>query len=53
MTASVKRGGTNGQISLGKEFAGRIVLIESIEPRGVADQDDPHHSGCGVVAAPT
>jgi hypothetical protein len=32
MTESVKRVGTNGQISLGKEFAGRIVLIESIEP---------------------
>jgi hypothetical protein len=32
MTASVKRVGTSGQISLGKEFAGRTVLIESTEP---------------------
>jgi hypothetical protein len=33
MTASVKRVGTSGQISLGKEFAGRTVLIESTESR--------------------
>ena len=32
MTASVKRVGSSGQISLGKEFAGRTVLIESTEP---------------------
>jgi hypothetical protein len=32
MTASVKRGGTSGQISLGKEFAGRTVRIKSTEP---------------------
>jgi len=32
MTASVKRVGASGQISLGKEFAGRAVLIESTEP---------------------
>jgi hypothetical protein len=32
MTASVKRVGASGQISLGKEFAGRTVLIESTEP---------------------
>jgi hypothetical protein len=32
MTASVKRVGTSGQISLGKEFARRTVLIESTEP---------------------
>jgi hypothetical protein len=32
MTASVKRVRTSGQISLGKEFAGRTVLIESTEP---------------------
>lgn len=29
---SVKVVGTNGQISLGKEFAGRQVLIEAREP---------------------
>ena len=28
----MKRVGASGQISLGKEFAGRIVLIESTEP---------------------
>jgi hypothetical protein len=28
----VKRVGTSGQISLGKEFAGRTVLVESPEP---------------------
>lgn len=32
MTASVKRVGASGQISLGKEYAGRTVLIESSEP---------------------
>jgi hypothetical protein len=32
MTASVKRIGASGQISLGKEFAGRTVLVESSEP---------------------
>ena len=32
MTAAVKRIGASGQISLGKEFAGRTVLIESSEP---------------------
>ena len=32
MTASVQRVGASGQISLGKEFAGRTVLIESPEP---------------------
>ncbi len=32
MTASVKRVGASGQISLGKEFAGRTVLVESTEP---------------------
>ena len=30
--ASVKVVGTNGQISLGKEFAGRQVLVEEREP---------------------
>lgn len=30
--ASVKVVGTNGQISLGKQFAGRQVLIEEQEP---------------------
>ena len=29
---TVKRIGASGQISLGKEFAGRTVLIESHEP---------------------
>ena len=32
MTASVKRVGTSGQISPGKEFAGRTVRIKSTEP---------------------
>ena len=32
MTASIKRIGSSGQISLGKEFAGRIVLVEQSEP---------------------
>ena len=32
MTAAVKRIGASGQISLGKEFAGRTVLVESTEP---------------------
>ncbi len=32
MTASVKRIGASGQISLGKEYAGRTVLVESTEP---------------------
>lgn len=32
MTTSVKRVGASGQISLGKEFAGRTVLIENSEP---------------------
>ena len=32
MTATVKRIGASGQISLGKEFAGRTVLIDSSEP---------------------
>ena len=32
MMASVKRVGASGQISLGQEFAGRTVLIESTEP---------------------
>jgi hypothetical protein len=32
MTTSVKRVGASGQISLGKEFAGRTVLVESTEP---------------------
>ena len=32
MTGTVKRIGASGQISLGKEFAGRTVLIESSEP---------------------
>ena len=31
-TSSVKVIGTNGQISLGKQFAGRQVLIEEQEP---------------------
>jgi hypothetical protein len=30
--ASVKLVGTNGQISLGKQFAGRQVLVEETEP---------------------
>jgi hypothetical protein len=32
MMTSVKRIGASGQISLGKEYAGRTVLVESIEP---------------------
>ena len=32
MMATVKRVGTSGQISLGKEFAGRTVLVDSTEP---------------------
>ena len=28
----VKSVGTNGQITLGKEFAGRLVMLEQIEP---------------------
>ena len=32
MTTSVKRIGASGQISLGKEYAGRTVLVESTEP---------------------
>ena len=32
MMASIKRVGTSGQISLGKEYAGRTVLIENNEP---------------------
>ena len=32
MTASIKRIGASGQISLGKEFAGRTVLVECSEP---------------------
>jgi hypothetical protein len=32
MTTSVKRIGASGQISLGKEYAGRVVLVESTEP---------------------
>lgn len=32
MMASIKRVGASGQISLGKEDAGRTVLIESNEP---------------------
>ena len=32
MTASVKRVGASGQISLGKEYAGRTNLMESSEP---------------------
>jgi hypothetical protein len=32
MTTSVKRIGASGQISLGKEYAGRMVLVESTEP---------------------
>jgi len=30
--ASIKRVGASGQISLGKEYTGRTVLIESNEP---------------------
>ena len=30
--ATVKRVGASGQISLGKQFAGRTVLVESTEP---------------------
>ncbi len=30
--ATVKRVGASGQISLGKEFAGRTVLVDSTEP---------------------
>lgn len=32
VTATVKTIGASGQISLGKEYAGRTVLIESSEP---------------------
>jgi hypothetical protein len=32
MPYSVKVVGTNGQISLGKQFAGRYVLVEEREP---------------------
>ena len=32
MGAAIKRVGASGQISLGKEFAGRTVLIDSSEP---------------------
>ncbi|MEB3199269.1 MAG: hypothetical protein VKK62_01920 [Synechococcaceae cyanobacterium] len=32
MTASVERVGASGQISLGKEVAGRTVLVEGREP---------------------
>jgi len=32
MMTTVKRVGTSGQISLGKEFAGRTVLVDSTEP---------------------
>ena len=32
MMATVKRVGASGQISLGKEFAGRTVLVDSTEP---------------------
>lgn len=32
MKAATKRVGASGQISLGKEFAGRIVLVETPEP---------------------
>ena len=32
LTASVKVIGANGQISLGKQFAGRQVLVEEKEP---------------------
>jgi hypothetical protein len=32
MGAAIKRIGSSGQISLGKEFAGRTVLIDNSEP---------------------
>ena len=32
MMATLKRVGASGQISLGKEFAGRTVLVDSSEP---------------------
>lgn len=32
LNSSIKVVGTNGQISLGKEFAGRQVLVEECEP---------------------
>lgn len=32
MGTAIKRVGASGQISLGKEFAGRTVLIDSSEP---------------------
>ena len=32
MGSAIKRVGSSGQISLGKEFAGRTVLIDSAEP---------------------
>ncbi|MDM7954177.1 MAG: hypothetical protein QUV07_13320 [Cyanobium sp. CZS 25K] len=32
MTMTIKRVGASGQISLGKEFAGRTVLIDTSEP---------------------
>ena len=32
MSAAIKRIGASGQISLGKEFAGRTVVIDSSEP---------------------
>lgn len=32
MTSAVKIVGANGQISLGKQFAGRQVLVEETEP---------------------
>jgi hypothetical protein len=32
MGTAIKRIGSSGQISLGKEFAGRTVLIDSSEP---------------------
>ena len=32
MDAAIKRIGASGQISLGKEFAGRTVVVDSSEP---------------------
>lgn len=32
MTATVKTIGQSGQVSLGKEYAGRTVLVDELEP---------------------
>lgn len=48
--AVVKQVGTSGQISPGKEFAGRTVLMESPEAGVLGDQNRHHHSRFGALA---